>query len=137
MISAISPRGEIRFMTLRKSVNAAVFITFLKRMLHGSKRPIFLIVDGHPSHRAKMTQAFIESTKGKLRLFFLPPYSPELNPDELVWNDVKNNGVGRATICTPQDLERAVQSRLRRFQKNPDRVRALFQEKHVRYAAAA
>jgi transposase len=79
----------------------------------------------------------VESLGGKLKLFFLPPYSPELNPDELVWNDVKNNGVGKKMICSGVDLERAVRSRLRLFQKNPARVRALFQEKNVRYAAAA
>ncbi len=81
-------------------------------------------------------QAFVESLNGKPRLVFLPPYSPELNPDELVWKDVKNNGVGRKMICSPADLERAVHSRLRLLRKNPEKVRALFQEKSVRYAAA-
>jgi len=69
-------------------------------------------------------------------LFFLPPYSPELNPDELVWNDVKNNGVGRALICSPVDLEHVVHSRLRLLQKNPERVRAFFCSEDTRYAAA-
>jgi transposase len=137
MISAISPKGHIRFMTTRKGVGAQVFITFLKRLLQGTRRTIFLIVDGHPAHRSKKVKAYIESLGGKLKLLFLPPYSPELNPDELVWNDVKNNGVGKKMICSPVDLERAVQSRLRLFQKNPDRVRALFQERNVRYAAVA
>lgn len=135
MISAISPKGHIRFMTTKKGVGAQVFITFLKRLLQGARRPIFLIVDGHPAHRAKKVSAFIESLGEKLRLFFLPPYSPELNPDELVWNDVKNHGVGKMAISSSADLERAVHSRLRLLQKNPERVRALFQEKNVRYAA--
>jgi transposase len=135
MISAISPRGKLRFMTTKSGVNASVFITFLKRLMQGSSHPVFLIVDGHPSHRAKKVQEFIKELGGRLRLFFLPPYSPELNPDELVWNDVKNNGVGRRMICSPVDLKRAVESRLRLLQKNPDRVRSLFQEKHVRYAS--
>jgi len=78
---------------------------------------------------------FVESTEGKLRLFFLPPYSPELNPDEQVWNDVKNHGVGRSLIQTPRELKRAAESRLRFLQKNPDRVRAFFQMKETRYAA--
>lgn len=137
MISAISPKGHIRFMTTRGGVGAQVFITFLKRLTHKAKRPVFLIVDGHPSHRAKKVKAFIESSAGKLKLFFLPPYSPELNPDELVWNDVKNHGVGKKMICSGVDLERAVHSRLRLLQKSPERVKALFREKHVSYAAAA
>lgn len=135
MISAVSPRGELRFMTTRKGVSARVFIEFLKRLLLGARKKIFLVVDGHPSHRARMTKAFVESTKGRLKLFFLPPYSPELNPDELVWNDVKNNGVGRALLQSPRDLEHVVHSRLRFLQKNPARVRAFFRERHVRYAA--
>ena len=92
MISAISPRGALRFMVVKGGVGAQVFIQFLKRLMHAQRRPVFLIVDGHPAHRSKLVKAYIESLAGKLRLFFLPPYSPELNPDELVWNDVKNNG---------------------------------------------
>jgi hypothetical protein len=85
MISAISPRGALRFMVVKGGVGAQVFIQFLKRLMHGQRRPVFLIVDGHPAHRSKLVKAYIESLAGKLRLFFLPPYSPELNPDELVW----------------------------------------------------
>lgn len=76
-------------------------------------------------------------TSGKLRLFFLPPYSPELNPDELVWNDVKNNGVGRTLVHSPKDLMRAVVSRLRYLQKSPDMVRSFFQAPEISYAALA
>ena len=84
MLSAVSARGELRFMVTPGRVGAAAFTEFLKRLVHGVTRPIFLIVDGHPSHRAKMTKRFVESLNGKLRLFFLPGYSPDLNPDELV-----------------------------------------------------
>ena len=104
MISAISPRGELRFMVVKGGVGAKIFITFLKRLVHGQRRPLFLIVDGHPAHRAKLVKQYVESLGGKLRLFFLPPYSPELNPDELVWNDVKNNAVGRMRVEKPADL---------------------------------
>ena len=135
MISAISPRGALRFMVVKGGVGAQVFIQFLKRLMHGQRRPVFLIVDGHPAHRSKLVKAYIESLAGKLRLFFLPPYSPELNPDELVWNDVKNNAVGRSRHDGPEDLRRAVRSRLRFLQKRPDRVRSFFQAPDTRYAA--
>ena len=79
---------------------------------------------------------FLAGVKDRIRLFFLPPYSPEINPDELVWNDVKNNGVGRALIRNARDLYRAVNSRLRLLQNNPDKVRAFFQMDTTRYAAA-
>ena len=134
MISAISARGELRFMVVRGGVGAGVFITFLKRLVHGQSRPIYLIVDGHPSHRAKKVKSYVESLQGKLRLFFLPPYSPELNPDELVWNDVKNNGVSRTLVHGPEDLLRAVVSRLRYLQKTPEHVRSFFRHPETRYA---
>jgi transposase len=135
MISAISPRGALRFMVVRGGVGAAVFIDFLKRLMQGQRRGVYLIVDGHPAHRAKRVKRYVESLAGKLRLFYLPPYSPELNPDELVWNDVKHNGVARTIVNTPKDLRRAVTSRLRFLQKNPDRVRAFFHAPETRYAA--
>jgi transposase len=136
MISAISPKGVLRFMTVRGGVGAKVFVTFLKRFILGVKRPQFLILDGHPSHRSKLVREFVESTEGKLRIFFLPPYSPELNPDELVWNNVKNR-VGRSMLAGPIDMQKRVHSQLRWLQKNPQVVRNFFQEPHVQYAAAA
>ena len=136
MISAVSPRGALRFMVVKGGVGAKVFISFLKRLMHGQRRPVYLIVDGHPSHRAKAVKEYVESLQGRLKLFFLPPYSPELNPDELVWNDVKNNAVGRAKLEGPKDLHRAVIGRLRFLQKRPDRVRSFFQAPETRYAAA-
>jgi len=77
MISAVSPRGQLRFMVTQKRVGASVFVDFLKRLMHGWERPIFLIVDGHPSHKARLVKAFLNRMRGKLRLFYLPPYSPE------------------------------------------------------------
>jgi transposase len=135
MTSAISPRGGLRFMAVRGGVGARVFIGFLQRLMHGRRRPVFLIVDGHPAHRAKIVRTYVASLSGKLRLFLLPPYSPELNPDELVWNDVKNNGVARAVITKRQDLKRAVFGRLRYLQKTPRHVRSFFQTPEAKCAA--
>ena len=89
MISAVSPRGEFRFMLHDGSVNAEVFREFLKRLMVGATTPVFLIVDGHPIHKAKLIKKFVEAQDGKLKLFYLPPYSPQLNPDEQVWAHVK------------------------------------------------
>jgi transposase len=136
IISAISPRGEMRFMTIEGRMNAAKFIEFLKRLLHNAKRPVFLIVDGHPSHRARKVFEFVRQTKGKLRLFFLPPYSPELNPDELVWTHLKNHGVGKRFVRSREELKRVVIGHLRFLQKTPNLVQAFFRERHVRYVLA-
>jgi len=136
MLSAISAKGELRFMTSRKRISAALFIEFLRRLIANYPKKIFLVVDGLPAHKAKSLQRFLDSVRDRIRLFFLPPYSPEINPDELVWNDVKNNGVARALIRDARDLNRAVNSRLRLLQRNPDKVRAFFQMDTTRYAAA-
>src|SRR5271166_1175481 len=136
MLSAISAKGELRFMTSRKRISAALFIEFLRRLIMNYPRKIFLVVDGLPAHKAKSVQRYLETVKDRIRMFFLPPYAPEINPDELVWNDVKNNGVGRSLIRTPTDLDHAVNSRLRLLQRNPDKVRAFFQTDATRYAAA-
>jgi transposase len=92
MISAINPRGELRFMLHDGTVTARIFLEFLKRLMVGAQHPIFLIVDGHPIHRSKMVRTYVDSLQGKLQLFFLPPYAPHLNPDEVVWAHVKREG---------------------------------------------
>jgi transposase len=81
-ISAISPRGDLRFMMVEGRMNAEKFIEFLERLIHNAPRSVFLIVDRHQLHSAKKVLAFVRSTEGRLRLFFLPPYAPDLNPDE-------------------------------------------------------
>ena len=135
IISAVSPRGKMRFMVVHGRVTAKVFIQFLKRLLHNAPRRVYLIVDGHPTHKAKLVSKFVESTKGTLCIFLLPPYSPELNPDEQVWNDLKNNGVGRLAITGPDQLKSAVKSHLRRLQNKPERIRSFFQAPDTKYAA--
>jgi len=135
LISAVSSQGEFRFMTVKGRVGAAQFIEFIKRLLHGMDRMVFLIVDGHPTHKAKSVTRFVRSIKDRFRLFFLPPYSPELNPDEGVWNDLKNNAIGRQCITSPDQLQGAVISHLRFIQKSPDRVWAYFNQETTKYAS--
>jgi len=134
MISAVSAQGEFRFMVLRGRVGASVFITFIKRLLHGMPR-VYLIVDGHPAHKAKAVKRFVETLRDRFRLFFLPPYSPELNPDEGVWNDLKNHGIGRQSLHSREHLHGAVLSHLRFIQKSPDRVCSYFHVDTTKYAA--
>lgn len=135
IISAVSRQGHFRFMCVKGRVNGGVFIEFLRRLLHGADRKVFLIIDGHPTHKAKKVKQFVETVADRLELFLLPPYSPELNPDELVWNDLKNNGIGRKVITGPEQMKREVLSFLRFLQKTPARIRSYFQEPHVAYAS--
>ena len=133
LISAISPRGDFRFMTVEGRMNAEKFLEFLKRLLHNAPRPVFLVVDRHPSHRAKKVLAFVRSTEGRLRLFFLPPYAPDLNPDEHVWNHLKNHGVGKQTIWSRDQFRKVVLGHMRSLQRLPDLIRSFFRDPHLRY----
>jgi transposase len=87
MISAVSAKGALRFAVYEGNTTAATFIDFCKRLLHDAAGPVYLVVDGHPAHRATATKEFAASTEGRLRLIYLPGYSPELNPDEWVWKE--------------------------------------------------
>lgn len=89
MISAVTAKGALRFAVYEGNTNAEVFIDFCKRLLHDTVGPVYLVVDGHPAHRATATTQFVASTDGRLKLVFLPGYSPELNSDEWVWRNVK------------------------------------------------
>src|ERR1700716_4267984 len=109
LISAVTSRGHMRFMIKEKGgVNAEVFIEFLRRLMVGTKNKIFLIVDRGPAHVAKKTKAFVAGLDGKLRLFYLPPYSPDRNPDELVWKHLKDDTVGLMEIADKADLHNMV-----------------------------
>src|ERR1035437_9218947 len=136
LISAISSQGQMRFMIKEKGgVNAAVFIEFLKRLILGAARAIFLIVDRGPAHIAKQTKAFVGGLNGRLRLFYLPPYSPDRNPDELVWKHLKADTVGRMAITSKDDFKAKVRSSMRQLQNNPEKISSFYQKPSLRYAA--
>jgi transposase len=131
-ISAVSTKGSLRFMLYEGTFTAITFILFLKRMLDGHDRNITLIVDGHPTHKTKAVRDFITSTKGQLRLYILPGYSPELNPDEQVWNSTKRI-VKRKVIHSKQAFVAQIRSHLHSLQKNISAVLCFFQHPDVAY----
>jgi len=134
MVSAISPRGELRFRVHEGKMNAGKFIDFLKALLDSVPGKIFLIVDGHPVHKAKKVSEFVkEKADGRLSIFFLPPYSPDLNPDEWVWNNVKNDRIGRSVIMSAGDLKAKAIGALRRLQKLPGLVRGFLRDPKLAY----
>src|ERR1039457_2629840 len=136
LMSAITSKGRMRFMIKATGgVNADVFIEFLKRLLVGETRTVFLIVDRGPAHRAKKTKAFVETLGGRLKLFFLPPYSPDRNPDELVWKHLKADTVGRMVVTGKADFKSKVVSSMRSLQRNPRKICSFFQKPSLQYAA--
>ena len=135
MISAITNRGRLNFMVFKERFSADVFGAFLKRLVRQAKHKVFLIVDGHPVHKSRAVKNWLLENKKKIRLFLLPGYSPELNPDEMLNNDVKSNAVGRRRASTQSELIGNVRGFLRSRQRSPRIVKNYFKEKHVRYAA--
>src|SRR5215468_10872045 len=136
LISAITARGHMRFMIKEKGgVNAEVFIEFLKRLMVGTKNKIFLIVDRGPAHVAKKTRRFVASLGGALQLFYLPPYAPDYNPDELVWKHLKADTVGRSSITNLADFRKKVKSSMLSLQRSPAKIRSFFMKPSLKYAA--
>lgn len=134
MMSAVSAQGQLRFMIFEGSATATTFCDFLTRLCEGVDRKIFLIVDGHAIHRAKRVKERLATLNHQIELFFLPPYSPQLNPDEWVWNHVKRR-VAKTVVHTKEELKAAVLSALRSLQRLPTLVQRFFQDKACRYAA--
>jgi transposase len=132
-VSAISPTGEFRYELYTNRMNATFFIGILKRMIRGIQGPCFFIVDGHPAHKAKIVRRYVASMKGQLELYFLPPYAPDLNPDEFVWNQIKNHGLSKVPLRKNESLVNRVRTDLRAIKRNPALVRSFFRAKSVGY----
>ena len=136
LVSTVSNQGTLHFMVLRGRFNAKVFIDFLGRLVRQVGRPVFLIVDRHPVHRSKLVWKWLDEHRGQIRMFYLPPYSPDLNPDEQLNQDVKANAVGRKRAKDADELVGNVRSHLKRRQRTPRIIRNFFNAPSVRYAAA-
>jgi transposase len=135
MLSVVNRRGRIRFMIQKGGVNAEVVCRFLDRLMVGSSRPVFLIWDGHPTHKSTEVAEKVRSYKGKLRVYLLPGYSPELNPGEGVWREVKSHRLGRAGVFTFADMKSKALGALRHLTHRPDKIRKLFRTPSTLYAA--
>jgi transposase len=138
VISAISNKGHLQFRVFKEKFVAAVFIDFLARLIRQSKgQKIILILDGHPVHRSKKVKQWVEAHAEQIELQFLPGYAPELNPTELLNQDVKTNALGRRRPHTQNELITDARSYLRSRQRTPHIIVSYFNEKQVSYAKAA
>jgi transposase len=138
MISAITNRGRLAFMIFRQRFTAPVFLKFLRRLVRSSqkaKRKVYLIADSHPVHKSRAVTHWLEKHAAQIQIFWLPAYSPELNPDELLNQDVKTNALGRVRPENLHQMMDFVRSYLRITQGSPKRVQRYFHEGHVQYAA--
>ena len=136
VMSTITNRGELSFMVFKENFNGAVFIKFVTRLRRLRRRKVLLIVDRHPGHRSAEVQRWLARHAARLEVFLLPGYSPDLNPDEFLNQDVKSNAVGRRRARNRDDLIANVRGYLRSTQRQPQIVRNYFQKPEVLYAAS-
>jgi transposase len=135
LIAAVSNRGAVRWMVVDGAVNAAALIRFLQRLIRDAKRKVLLILDRLRVHRASRVRAWLAEHRTTIEVFYLPAYSPELNPDEGLNADLKQVVTRTAPARSKQQLKRATVSHMRRLSKLPARVRSYFRHKPVHYAA--
>ena len=134
LISAVSARGDLHFDVIEDTMDAHRFIDFLKKLRQDAGCPVFVIADNAKYHHSKVVKAFLETEKGQIMMAFLPPYSPELNPDELVWNQAKAE-VGKRCIVDKAQMRAMVCSVLQDIQNASDRVQSFFRTPTTRYAS--
>jgi transposase len=138
VISAISNKGRLQFRVFKQRFTTPVCIDFLARLVRqAGGQKIILILDGHPVHRAKKVRAWVQTHADQIELQFLPGYSPELNPTELLNQDVKTNALGRRRPTSQDELIGDTRSYLRSTQRRPQLVTRYFDGEHVTYARAA
>jgi transposase len=134
LISTITNQGKVRFMTYESTMNADMLIKFLKRLIKDADRKVFLILDNLRVHHGKIVKEWIESHKDEIELFFLPSYSPELNPDEYLNCHLKDGVHSGVPARTCSQLKTKAISHLRMLQKCPGKVRNYFKHPKIAYA---
>ncbi|MBC8554162.1 MAG: IS630 family transposase [Candidatus Brocadiales bacterium] len=135
LISTITNQGKVRFMVYEDKMNSGTLIKFMKRLMKDSTRKIFLVLDNLKVHHSYIVRDWLEKHKEQIEVFFLPSYSPELNPDEYLNCDLKIGVHSKTPARTKEQLKNKVVSHLRKLQKLPDRVKKYFKHPKIAYAA--
>ena len=135
MISAISNNGHLQFMVIDGRFNSKIFQTFLQQMIKYSREKIYFVTDGHPAHKTKKLNEWLLDNKNRIEVFFLPPYSPELNPQEYVNQDVKTNVIGKKRPINKAQMRNNVEEFMYKRKNDRRQVQKYFHVSHVRYAA--
>jgi len=134
VISAVNARGQFWAATYTGKLDAESFVVFLENFMRGRGCKVFLVVDGHPAHKAKSVKNYVQSLGGRLELHFLPPYAPDLNPDEFVWSYMKTNGVSKKPLRQNESLQKRIEEDLKKIANNPRLVHSFFCAESVVYA---
>ena len=131
--SAVNAKGAFWYCTYQGGLTGELFVELLRKMMRHRPKPIHLVIDGLPAHKTTVVKRYVESTKGRLTLHFLPGYAPELNPDELVWSHVKRTGVSRTPLRKGESLLEKIEAQLEEIKKAPTLVRSFFRSPSVAY----
>jgi transposase len=134
VLSAVTATGELDFDIEEAPINGKRYIEFLEKLLKGRTHPLIVIADNASFHRSKEVRDFVRSHRHQIRLFFLPPYSPEMNPDEQVWNEIKHRHLEKEPIKNKSDLNRRIDFLLRVLKEKAEKVRSFFRLPNTRYA---
>lgn len=134
MIASISSEGNLHFQIGPQLLNGNAFVEYLKILAAEYSYPIWIVTDGCSIHHAKLVKEYIESTNGKMKIFFLPAYSPHLNPVELVWHHIKSQGIARYLIRSAKELQNKATQLLESLKMIPDKIRSFFREESTQYA---
>ena len=135
MISSVTNQGKLRFMIYDGALTAVIFLCFLRRLVADATGKVFLIVDNLPVHRARLVTAWVRANRDRIRLFYLPSYAPERNPDEFMHSDLKPELARRHIPRDKAGLKSALRSYMHSLQRRPAKIRAFFRASTVRYAA--
>ena len=135
MISSITNQGQVRFMFYRDNMNSKRLIEFMRRLTKDAGRKVFLILDNLKVHHSKIVQAWLEKNKDKIEVFYLPSYSPELNPDEYLNNSLKGRVHSGERAQNANQLESKARQHMRSLQNNRHKTKKFFEHRCVSYAA--
>jgi len=137
MISTVTKQGKVQFMLYLENMNADKFIEFLQQLIKSSHRKIFLILDNLKVHHCCIVKEWLEQEeiKQKLEAFFLPSYSPELNPDEYLNCDLKRGLSEKTAPKNVKELQKNVENHMNMLQQNQGRVKKYFKHEDIEYAA--
>jgi transposase len=134
VLSVVTATGNLRYEVTEKRIDSQIYIDFLTHLLQGRDRPLILIADRASFHYSKAVCSFVRTHRQQLRIYFLPSYSPELNPDEHVWEEIKDKQLGRQSIKSKLDLKEKLNSALKSLQENSARLKSFFLLPDTKYA---
>lgn len=135
MLSAVSKRGKLRFVLYKENMNSEKLIDFMRRLVHDSEKKVFLILDNLRVHHSKKVTEWLDNHKTEIEVFYLPPYAPEYNPDELVNSDLKRAVGQNASPANEEELEHNVRSHLKKLQLEPNKISSFFLAPFTSYAS--